>query len=147
MNNKLQKIVTIGGGSGQYVLLSGLRDFSDIDITAIVSMVDSGGSTGRLRDEYGILPPGDILKCVLALSPNRDSAREILQKRIKGKGRLDGHNAGNLLLTILQLNNAPFFTVSFIFLLKWGQAFEIWPPTTIISGLSVLIMLVIPIPK
>jgi 2-phospho-L-lactate transferase/gluconeogenesis factor (CofD/UPF0052 family) len=48
------KIVTIGGGSGQYALLSGLRDLKGIDITAIVSMVDSGGSTGRLRDELGI---------------------------------------------------------------------------------------------
>ncbi len=96
-----QKIVTIGGGSGQYVLLTGLRDIPDIDITAIVSMVDSGGSTGRLRDEYGILPPGDILKCILALSSNRGVAREILLKRFKGESRLNGHVVGNMLLTIL----------------------------------------------
>lgn len=101
MKKKNIKIVTIGGGSGQYVLLSGLRDLQGIDMTAIVSMVDSGGSTGRLRDEYGVLPPGDILKCVLALSPIRDSARKILQKRFVSKSRLDGHNAGNMLLTIL----------------------------------------------
>jgi 2-phospho-L-lactate transferase/gluconeogenesis factor (CofD/UPF0052 family) len=57
METKEKKIVTIGGGSGQFVLLSGLRDLEDIQITAVVSMVDSGGSTGRLRDELGILPP------------------------------------------------------------------------------------------
>jgi uncharacterized cofD-like protein len=56
------KVVTIGGGSGQFALLSGLRDHDGIEITAVVSMVDSGGSTGRLRDELGILPPGDVLK-------------------------------------------------------------------------------------
>lgn len=101
MRNKKLKIVTIGGGSGQYILLTGLRDLPGIDITAIVSMVDSGGSTGRLRDEYGVLPPGDILKCVLALSPLRVAARKILQKKFVSRSRLNGHNAGNMLLTIL----------------------------------------------
>ena len=97
-----KKIVTIGGGSGQYVLLTGLRDIGDFDISAVVSMVDSGGSTGRLRDEYGVLPPGDILKCIVALSPHRDMARKILQARFSEKHkRLQGHNAGNMLLTIL----------------------------------------------
>ncbi|TET92842.1 MAG: hypothetical protein E3J28_05330, partial [Desulfobacteraceae bacterium] len=57
MKNEEQKLVTIGGGSGQFALLSGLRDLEGIKITAVVSMVDSGGSTGRLRDELGILPP------------------------------------------------------------------------------------------
>jgi uncharacterized cofD-like protein len=96
-----KKVVTIGGGSGQFVLLSGLRDLDNVDITAVVSMVDSGGSTGRLRDEYGVLPPGDILKCVLALSPHRESAREILQKRFKNNYKLADHSAGNMLLTML----------------------------------------------
>ncbi len=95
------KITTIGGGSGQFVLLSALRDIKNIEIKAIVSMVDSGGSTGRLRDEFGVLPPGDVLKCILALSSNRESARKILQKRFTGPGRLAGHNSGNMLLTIL----------------------------------------------
>ncbi len=96
-----KKIVTIGGGSGQYILLSGLRDVPDFDISAVVSMVDSGGSTGRLRDELGVLPPGDILKCVLALSPFRESAREILQKRFKNNNKLAEHSVGNMLLTML----------------------------------------------
>jgi len=93
-----KKVVTIGGGTGQFALLSGLRDLEGIEITAVVSMADSGGSTGRLRDELGVLPPGDILKCILALSPYRTMARTILLKRFANNTRLKGHNAGNLLL-------------------------------------------------
>jgi uncharacterized cofD-like protein len=103
-------IVTIGGGSGQYALLSGLRDMADISIHAIVSMMDSGGSTGRLRDELGTLPPGDILKCVLALSPHQESARRLLQKRFRMDRRLEGHNAGNMLLTMLSRYTGSFPT-------------------------------------
>lgn len=101
-------ILTIGGGSGQYVLLSGLRDMKDIHITAVVSMMDSGGSTGRLRDELGILPPGDILKCVVALSPYQKFARNILQKRFKTDRQLQGHTAGNMLLTMLSRYTGSF---------------------------------------
>ena len=102
------KITTIGGGSGQFALLSGLRSIQDIDITAVVSMVDSGGSTGRLRDELGILPPGDILKCILALSPHRDIARHLFLKRFEKDRRLKGHNAGNMLLTMLSRYTGSF---------------------------------------
>jgi len=98
---KKLKITTIGGGSGQFVLLSALRDIKNIEIQAVVSMADSGGSTGRLRDELGVLPPGDILKCVLALSADRDNARKILQKRFNLDNRLNGHSVGNMLLTML----------------------------------------------
>lgn len=110
MNDNRQKVVTIGGGSGQFALLFGLRDIDGVDITAVVSMVDSGGSTGRLRDELGILPPGDVLKCVLALSPHRDMVRTILLKRFSGDGRLQGHNAGNMLLTMLAEYTGDFST-------------------------------------
>ena len=102
------KITTIGGGSGQYALLSGLKALEGIAITAIVSMVDSGGSTGRLRDELGILPPGDVLKCTLALSPFQETARPLLQKRFKKDRRLKGHNAGNMLLTMLSRYTGSF---------------------------------------
>lgn len=95
------RVVTIGGGSGQYALLSGLRKIGGIHITAIVSMMDSGGSTGRLRGELGALPPGDILKCMLALSPHQETVRAIFQKRFTQNNRLKGHNAGNMLLTML----------------------------------------------
>ena len=104
------KITTIGGGSGQYALLSGLRDLDEIDITSVVSMVDSGGSTGRLRDELGILPPGDVLKCLLALSPQREIARTLLLRRFNRDKRLKGHNAGNMLLTMLSRYTGSFPT-------------------------------------
>ena len=108
MKTKEKKIVTIGGGSGQFILLSGLRDLENTQTTAIVSMVDSGGSTGRLRDELGILPPGDILKCILALSPYQDACRSILLKRFKKDRRLAGHSAGNMLLTMLSRYTGNF---------------------------------------
>ncbi|MDJ0984743.1 MAG: YvcK family protein [Desulfobacterales bacterium] len=104
------KVTTIGGGSGQYALLSGLRDVAEIEITSIVSMVDSGGSTGRLRDELGILPPGDVLKCLLALSPQREIARTLLLRRFERDKRLKGHNAGNMLLTMLSRYTGSFPT-------------------------------------
>jgi uncharacterized cofD-like protein len=103
-----KNIVTIGGGSGQFALLTGLRGLADVNITAVVAMVDSGGSTGRLRDELGALPPGDILKCILALSPHGDIARSILLKRFARDRRLQGHNAGNMLLTMLSRYTGSF---------------------------------------
>jgi uncharacterized cofD-like protein len=101
-------VVTIGGGSGQYALLSGLRNIPDIYVSAVVSMMDSGGSTGRLRDELGTLPPGDILKCILALSPYQEAARAIFQKRFRKDRRLKGHNAGNMLITMLSRYTGSF---------------------------------------
>jgi uncharacterized cofD-like protein len=102
------RTVTIGGGSGQFVLLSGLRRSDAFAITSVVSMVDSGGSTGRLRGEYGILPPGDLLKCILALSPHQEFARYFLLKRFREDRRLRGHNAGNMLLTMLSRYTGSF---------------------------------------
>jgi len=110
MKDEVQKIVTIGGGSGQFALLSGLRNLEGINITAVVSMVDSGGSTGRLRDELGILPPGDVLKCILALSPHHDIVRLLFLKRFINDRRLKGHNAGNMLLTMLSQYTGSFPT-------------------------------------
>lgn len=93
------KIVTIGGGSGVSTVLSELKNLADV--TAVVSMMDSGGSSGRLRDEHGILPPGDVLKCISELLPDDDSSkkwRDFLHYRFrKGEG-LKGHSLGNLLL-------------------------------------------------
>lgn len=95
-----KRVVTIGGGTGHYSLLKALVEIPNIDICAIVAMADSGGSTGILRDQYGVLPPGDILKCLIALSPLKD-ARDILQTRFSKHVQLKNHNAGNLLLTFL----------------------------------------------
>ncbi len=114
---KQKKVVTIGGGSGQYILLSALRDFTDLDISAIVSMADSGGSTGRLRDELGVLPPGDILKCLVALSKKRNRYRELLMKRFTDpqNQKLIGHSVGNMLLTFLSeyIDDFPAATIAF----------------------------------
>ena len=106
--NEVVKVLTIGGGSGQYTLLSGLRDIKNIEITAVASMADNGGSTGRLRDELGVLPPGDVLKCVIALSPLRDTAKKIMLKTLKGDRRLQGHKAGNMLITMLSRYTGSF---------------------------------------
>ena len=106
--NETFKVLTIGGGSGQYTLLSGLRDIKNIEITAVASMADNGGSTGRLRDELGVLPPGDVLKCVIALSPLRDTAKKIMLKTLKGDRRLQGHKAGNMLITMLSRYTGSF---------------------------------------
>ena len=91
------KIVTIGGGTGTYQLLRGLRG---MEVTAIVSMADNGGSSGRLRDEYGVLPPGDIRKSLIALSGSPELMRSIFAYRFD-KGCLCGHNLGNLIITAL----------------------------------------------
>lgn len=105
---KKLNIVTIGGGSGQFALLTALRQLEELNITSVVSMVDSGGSTGRLRDELGTLPPGDILKCLLALSADPESTRRFLQRRFKMEGRLHGHSVGNMLLTFLSHYSGSF---------------------------------------
>ena len=94
------KVVTIGGGTGQFALLSGLRTL-DVELTAIVTMMDSGGSSGRLRDEYGILPPGDFTRCLVALSHHPTAMKELLTHRFTG-GSLDGHTVRNVIFTALE---------------------------------------------
>ncbi len=93
------KVVVIGGGTGLYTLLSGLKNFN-FDISAIVATSDSGGSSGILRDEYGILPPGDIRRCLAALSESEQLLRKLFEHRFS-KGGLKGHSFGNLLITAL----------------------------------------------
>lgn len=94
------KIVVIGGGTGSFVVLAGLRKYPT-DLTAIVTVADSGGSTGRLRTEFGFLPVGDMRQCLAALALDDDYIRKILLYRFaKGRG-LKGHNLGNLILTAL----------------------------------------------
>ncbi len=94
------KIVTIGGGTGHFTLLSGLKKH-DVDITAIVSMADNGGSTGELRDELGALPPGDLRQCLVALSEADQDMRQLFTYRFD-RGRLAGHTCGNLLISALE---------------------------------------------
>jgi len=97
----MQKIVVIGGGTGSYTLLRGLKNY-DAELTAVVSMMDSGGSTGRLRDEFGFLPPGDVRRCLLALSPDTGMLRRLFEYRFNKGAGLNGHSLGNLFLTALR---------------------------------------------
>jgi uncharacterized cofD-like protein len=100
MTEKIKKVVTIGGGTGSFMLLSGLKNYP-IEISAIVSMADDGGSTGILRDELGVLPPGDVRQCLVALSNSSDIMRMLMTYRFE-EGGLKGHNFGNLLLSALE---------------------------------------------
>jgi uncharacterized cofD-like protein len=93
------KIVVIGGGTGLSVLLRGLKEYTS-NLTAIVSVADDGGSSGRLRGELGILPPGDIRNCLVALADKEPLMEELLQYRFS-TGELAGHSMGNLLLAAL----------------------------------------------
>ena len=93
------KFVVIGGGTGISALLRGLKRFSE-DITAIVTMADDGGNSGMLRREYGMLPPGDVRNCLVALANAEPSLKNLLQYRFK-EGELKGQNMGNLIITAL----------------------------------------------
>ncbi|HPN96316.1 MAG TPA: YvcK family protein [Candidatus Moranbacteria bacterium] len=103
---KTKNVVTIGGGTGSFMLLSGLKKYP-INIAAIVSMADDGGSTGVLRDELGVLPPGDVRQCLVALSESSGALRELMSYRFDGGG-LKGHSFGNLLLSALEKINGDF---------------------------------------
>jgi uncharacterized cofD-like protein len=97
------KVGCFGGGTGLPSLLGGLKTNPWIDLDAVVTMFDSGGSSGVLRDELGVLPPGDILKCALALARNSREARRVLLARLPTveHARLGGHTGGNLLLSMM----------------------------------------------
>ena len=102
----MKKIVTMGGGTGSFTVLSGLKHF-DLDLTAIVSMADDGGSTGVLRDELGVLPPGDVRQCIVALSESSVLMRDLMNYRFN-EGGLSGHSFGNLLLSGLEKVTGSF---------------------------------------
>lgn len=101
-----KNIVTIGGGTGSFTLLTGLKKYP-INISAIVSMADDGGSTGVLRDELGVLPPGDVRQCLVALSESSDTLRQLMNYRFENGG-LKGHSFGNLFLSALEKITGDF---------------------------------------
>lgn len=103
----MKKIVTIGGGTGSYTILSGLKNIPNISISALVSMADDGGSTGVLMDELGVLPPGDVRQCLVALSEHSDVVRELMKYRFT-EGTLKGHNFGNIFLAALEKVSGDF---------------------------------------
>ena len=104
------KVGCLGGGTGLPSLLGGLKRNPWIRADAVVTMFDSGGSSGVLRDELGVLPPGDILKCALALARNAREARRVLLARLPTleHARLGGHTGGNLLLSMMQRYSGDF---------------------------------------
>lgn len=102
----MKKVVVIGGGTGNFSVLKGLKNY-DVDLSAIVSMADDGGSTGILRDELGVLPPGDVRQCLVALSDSSRLMRSLMNYRFENGG-LEGHNFGNLLLSALEKVTGSF---------------------------------------
>ena len=103
---KKKKVVVMGGGTGTFTVLSGLKKYP-FDLTAIVAMSDDGGSTGRLRDELGVLPPGDVRQCLVALSASDRLMRTLMGYRF-AEGGLKGHSFGNLLLSALEKITGSF---------------------------------------
>lgn len=102
----IPKIVVIGGGTGSFTLLQALRDMP-CDITALVNMADDGGSTGMLRDELGVLPPGDVRQCLVALSEAPAQLRALFSFRFP-EGSLKGHSFGNLFLSAVEMMTEDF---------------------------------------
>jgi len=117
------RIVAFGGGHGLAAMLSALRDISS-EITAVVTVADNGGSSGQLRSEFGVMPPGDLRMALSALCSDDEwgsSWAEALQHRFESSGPLNGHALGNLLLTALwNLNNDPV-----VGLIKVGELLRI----------------------
>ncbi|MDD3436246.1 MAG: YvcK family protein [Candidatus Gastranaerophilales bacterium] len=98
--NRGPKIVVVGGGTGLSMLLKGIKKITN-NITAIVTVGDDGGSSGRLREEMGVLPPGDIRNCIAALADDEDLVTKLFQYRFKTGEGLEGHSFGNLFLSAL----------------------------------------------
>jgi len=94
------RIVSIGGGTGLSTLLRGLKEFR-ARLSCIVTVTDDGGSSGRLREEFGALPPGDIRNCMIALSEDEHLMSRLFQFRFSSEGALDDHSFGNLFLTAM----------------------------------------------
>jgi uncharacterized cofD-like protein len=99
----MKKVVVIGGGTGSPVVLRALKRLDDVDIVSVTTAFDNGGSSRELRDQFGVLPPGDIRRCLVALSDGEgeQTLRDLFAFRFDAGGTLNGHSFGNLLLTAL----------------------------------------------
>jgi uncharacterized cofD-like protein len=120
-----------GGGTGMPSVLGGLKNNPWLKVNAVVTMFDSGGSSGQLRDELGVLPPGDILKCALALARNSREARRVLLARLPvfENTRLGGHTGGNLLLSMMQRYGGDFLHAVDGLSTLLGCRGRVWPVT------------------
>ena len=118
-----------GGGTGLPSLLGGLKRNPWLRLNAVVTMFDSGGSSGQLRDELGVLPPGDVLRCALALSRNEGEARRVLLARLPTleKSRLGGHTGGNLLLSMMERYSGDFLSAVDGLRALLGCRGAVWP--------------------
>src|SRR5438045_32962 len=118
-----------GGGTGMPSVLGGLKNNPWLHVNAVVTMFDSGGSSGQLRDELGVLPPGDILKCALALARNTREARRVLLARLPQveHARLGGHTGGNLLLSMMQRYSGDFLDAIDALRALLGCRGLVWP--------------------
>jgi uncharacterized cofD-like protein len=123
------RIGCFGGGTGLPSLLGGLKSNPWLDVNAVVTMFDSGGSSGQLRDELGVLPPGDVLKCALALARNEKEARRVLLSRLPmlEHARLRGHTGGNLLLSMMEQYSGDFLAAVDGLRALLGCAGRVWP--------------------
>ena len=121
-----------GGGTGLPSLLGGLKRNPWLSVNGVVTMFDSGGSSGQLRDELGVLPPGDVLKCALALARNEREARRVLQSRmgLPEHARLRGHTSGNLLLSMMERYSGDFVAAVNGLCALLGCRGRVWPVST-----------------
>jgi uncharacterized cofD-like protein len=119
----------IGGGTGLPSLLGGLKTNPWLQVNAVVTMFDSGGSSGMLRDQLGVLPPGDILKCALALARNEAEARRVLLSRLPTleHEKLAGHTGGNLLLSMMERQSGDFLAAVDGLRALLGCRGRVWP--------------------
>ena len=131
MHLRTINIGCFGGGTGMPALLGGLKTNPWLTLNAVVTMFDSGGSSGQLRDELGVLPPGDVLRCTLALARNEREARRVLQARLPTleHTRLGGHTGGNLLLSMMDRYSGDFLAAVDGLRNLLGCEGRVWPVT------------------
>jgi uncharacterized cofD-like protein len=129
MQMRVIKVGCFGGGTGLPSVLGGLKRNPWLELNAVVTMFDSGGSSGQLRDELGVLPPGDVLKCALALARNEREARRLLLSRLPTleDSRLAGHTGGNLLLSMMEQYSGNFLAAVEGLRALLGCRGRVWP--------------------
>src|SRR4026207_86954 len=130
MRLRTLNIGCFGGGTGLPSLLGGLKTNPWLTLNAVVTMFDSGGSSGQLRDELGVLPPGDVLKCALTLARNEGEARRVLLSRLptlEHHARLAGHTRGHPPLSVVEHYSGDFIAAVDALRALLGCKGRVWP--------------------